>query len=70
MNDREALDYLTRFPGVGVKTAACVLMFSLGRPVMPVDTHVFRVCKTPGFPAGGRHPRGGPLDTQRHRARG
>lgn len=45
MNDREALDYLTKFPGVGIKTAACVLMFSLGRPVMPVDTHVFRVCK-------------------------
>lgn len=45
MNDREALDYLTGFPGVGVKTAACVLMFSLGRPVMPVDTHVFRICK-------------------------
>ncbi len=44
MNDREALDYLTKFPGVGIKTAACVLMFSLGRPVMPVDTHVFRAC--------------------------
>jgi len=49
MGDREALDYLTRFPGVGVKTAACVLMFALGRPVMPVDTHVFRVCKRLDF---------------------
>lgn len=49
MDDREALDYLTKLPGVGVKTAACVLMFSLGRPVMPVDTHVFRVCKRLDF---------------------
>ncbi|MCX8052326.1 MAG: endonuclease III, partial [Armatimonadetes bacterium] len=36
----EALSYLTAFEGVGLKTAACVLMFGLGRPVMPVDTHV------------------------------
>lgn len=43
MTDRVAIDYLTRFNGVGVKTASCVLLFSLGRPVMPVDTHVFRV---------------------------
>ncbi|MDO8735687.1 MAG: endonuclease III [Thermoleophilia bacterium] len=49
MGDREALDYLTRFPGVGIKTASCVLMFALGRPVMPVDTHVFRVCKRLDF---------------------
>ncbi|GAB4456660.1 MAG: endonuclease III [Armatimonadaceae bacterium] len=39
----EAKDYLQSFHGVGPKTAACVLMFSLGRPVLPVDTHVFRV---------------------------
>jgi endonuclease III len=39
----EALELLTSFHGVGPKTAACVLMFSLGRPVLPVDTHVFRV---------------------------
>jgi endonuclease-3 len=39
----EALEYLLSFHGVGPKTAACVLMFSLGRPVLPVDTHVFRV---------------------------
>lgn len=37
-------DYLTAYPGVGPKTAACVLMFALGRPVMPVDTHVHRIC--------------------------
>jgi endonuclease III len=39
----DALELLTSFHGVGPKTAACVLMFSLGRPVLPVDTHVFRV---------------------------
>lgn len=49
MDDREALGYLTRFPGVGVKTASCVLLFALGRPVMPVDTHVFRVTRRLGF---------------------
>ncbi|MHB8859652.1 MAG: endonuclease III domain-containing protein [Thermoleophilia bacterium] len=49
MDDRAALDYLTKLPGVGVKTASCVLLFALGRPVMPVDTHVFRVCKRLDF---------------------
>lgn len=39
----EAAEWLTRFPGVGPKTAACVLLFSLHQPVMPVDTHVHRV---------------------------
>ncbi len=38
-----ALGYLTNLPGVGPKTAACVLLFALGRPAFPVDTHVFRV---------------------------
>ena len=39
----EARAYLTALPGVGRKTAACVLLFSYGRPDVPVDTHVFRV---------------------------
>ena len=39
----EARDYLTGLPGVGRKTAACVLLFSFGRPDVPVDTHVYRV---------------------------
>jgi endonuclease III len=38
-----ALDYLIDLPGVGRKTAACVLIFALGRPEIPVDTHVYRV---------------------------
>ena len=39
----EARSWLTKFNGVGPKTAAIVLCFSLGRPAFPVDTHVFRV---------------------------
>jgi endonuclease III len=39
----EALDHLTALPGVGRKTAACVLIFAFGRPEIPVDTHVHRV---------------------------
>jgi len=41
--DVEARDYLTSLPGVGPKTAAVVLAFSLDRPAFPVDTHVHRV---------------------------
>jgi endonuclease III len=48
----EALDFLTSLPGVGRKTAACVLIFSFGRPEIPVDTHVYRVGGRLGlFPA-------------------
>jgi len=39
----EARDWLTKFKGVGPKTAAIVLCFSLNRPAFPVDTHVYRV---------------------------
>ncbi|MFN8591319.1 MAG: endonuclease III [Thermomicrobiales bacterium] len=39
----EARSWLMNLRGVGPKTAACVLLFSLGLPAMPVDTHVFRV---------------------------
>jgi endonuclease-3 len=36
-------DYLTALPGVGRKTAACVLLFAFGKRDVPVDTHVSRV---------------------------
>jgi endonuclease III len=39
----EARDYLTALPGVGRKTAACVLLFAYGLHDVPVDTHVSRV---------------------------
>lgn len=43
MPDPELWDLLVGLPGVGPKTAACVLLFSLDRPYFPVDTHVHRV---------------------------
>jgi len=39
----EARQWLTKFKGVGPKTAAIVLLFSLGMPAFPVDTHVYRI---------------------------
>ncbi|UCE10485.1 MAG: endonuclease III [Candidatus Thorarchaeota archaeon] len=44
-----ARDWLTSLHGVGPKTAAIVLLFSFGRPVLPVDTHVWRVTKRIGL---------------------
>lgn len=45
----EALAWLKKLPGVGPKTAACVLLFSFGKPVFPVDTHIFRISKRLGW---------------------
>ncbi len=45
----EAWEYLRRIQGVGPKTAACVLMFHLNRPVMPIDTHVYRTARRLGL---------------------
>lgn len=39
----DALAWLTRFNGVGPKTASIVLQFALGIPAFPVDTHIYRV---------------------------
>lgn len=39
----QALENLVSLPGVGLKTASCVMLFSFGRPSMPVDTHVHRL---------------------------
>ena len=49
LSDDEVIGYLTAFRGVGIKTAACVLCFSMGRPYMPVDTHVHRVARRLGL---------------------
>lgn len=49
MDDDEAYAYLTSLPGVGGKTACCVLLFALDRPVMPVDTHIQRIVKRIGW---------------------
>ena len=57
----EAHAWLTRFKGVGPKTAAIVLVFSLGMPAFPVDTHVHRVSgrlglRPPAMNAEQSHP--------------
>jgi endonuclease III len=44
-----ALNYLMSLKGVNEKTAKCVLMYSLGREVFPVDTHVLRISKRLGL---------------------
>jgi endonuclease-3 len=43
MSVEDARNWLTKFNGVGPKTAAIVLCFSLGMPAFPVDTHIYRV---------------------------
>ena len=45
----EAKAWLRSLPGVGPKTAACVLLFALGRPALPIDTHVERVARRLGL---------------------
>jgi len=60
-SDEEIDGYLSSLPGVGPKTVACVLAFSLGRPALPVDTHVHRVATRlgllpPGMAAAKAHP--------------
>lgn len=45
----EAKRWLRELKGVGPKTAACVLLFALGRPALPVDTHVHRVSQRLGL---------------------
>lgn len=49
MDNEEVKKELTRFKGVGPKTAACVLMFCLKRAEFPVDTHVWRITKSLGW---------------------
>lgn len=44
LSNDDAFNALTRFPGIGPKTASCVLLFCLQRPSFAVDTHVFRLC--------------------------
>ncbi|MFN8535793.1 MAG: endonuclease III [Dehalococcoidia bacterium] len=45
----KARAWLAGLPGVGGKTASCVLLFALGMPAMPVDTHVQRLSVRLGF---------------------
>ena len=61
----QAREWLQSLPGVGPKTAACVLLFSLGRPAFPVDTHVYRVSKRLGLIENGLSPAGAHLVLER-----
>jgi endonuclease-3 len=49
MTPEEGWRFLRKIVGVGPKTAACVLMFNMNEPVMPIDTHVHRVSKRLGL---------------------
>ena len=49
LDDVAARTYLESLPGVGPKTAACVLTFAMGRAAFPVDTHVHRVAVRLGW---------------------
>lgn len=46
---RSVETYLTSLPGVGLKTAKCVMMYSMGREVLPIDTHVARIAHRLGL---------------------
>lgn len=52
----EAFRELTKFPGIGAKTASCVTLFCLQRPSFAVDTHVFRLCQWLGWVPPPGHP--------------
>lgn len=49
LSDEEVYSELCKYKGIGVKTASCVLVFSLGREVFPVDTHIHRVLNRLGI---------------------
>ncbi|MBV9383961.1 MAG: endonuclease III [Streptosporangiaceae bacterium] len=49
LDDAAVEEYLTSLPGVGPKTAACVLVFSMGRAAFPIDTHVHRIAARLGW---------------------
>ena len=49
MSDKDAETFLLSLPGVGKKVARCVLMYSLGRQVFPVDTHCWRIARRLGW---------------------
>jgi len=49
MSDSDVIQDLTSYKGIGVKTASCVLLFSMERNVCPVDTHVHRTTNRIGL---------------------
>lgn len=57
MSDREAEEFLCTLPGINLKSAKCILMYSLGRQVLPVDTHVRRLSERLGLVSAGLSPK-------------
>jgi endonuclease III len=49
MSNGECEEYLEALPGVGRKTARCVMMYSLRREVFPVDSNCWRICRRLGW---------------------
>jgi endonuclease III len=49
MSDSECERFLLTLPGTGVKVARCVMMYSLGRKVFPIDTHCWRIAQRLGW---------------------
>lgn len=49
MSDAECESYLESLPGIGKKTARCVMMYSLQRDAFPVDSNCWRVCRRLGW---------------------
>jgi len=49
LEKEDALTTFVKYPGIGVKTAACVNLFCMQRPCFAVDTHVFRMCQYLGW---------------------
>jgi DNA-(apurinic or apyrimidinic site) lyase len=49
LSTEEAMTNLIKYPGIGPKTAACVVLFCLQRPCFAVDTHIFRLCRWLGW---------------------
>ncbi|OZJ06501.1 hypothetical protein BZG36_00638 [Bifiguratus adelaidae] len=66
MSDEEAMRELVKFDGVGPKTAACVLLFCIGRESFAVDTHIYRLTKKLGWipPTATREQAYAHLDTR------
>lgn len=61
-SEKEAEHYLLSLPGVGLKTARCVMLFSLGLSAFPVDTHCFRIMTRLGWLSRGDRGRRGTVD--------
>ncbi|KAG6991214.1 hypothetical protein G7Y79_00055g089900 [Physcia stellaris] len=49
LSDNDAFNTFLTYPGIGVKTSSCVMLFCMKRPSFAVDTHVFRLCQWLGW---------------------